>query len=252
MEMTVEGTFYPSALLTSGWWNNKKAAALRKIRWRDGIQEWLFRGFEEWAPSWDFTWDWKDRGPAQTPYVVAQLAEGDEANSIPVLLPLSRAKWIGERFDKWGGVQAKVTGLLGHRTHFNSGLDEAALEFFGGLLNYCLWLDEDNKRHRIEPLDCDPPLYSGYLWKCVGPRSLLVNGAPRVNGVYFVWEHANLADADATAYALELLEHKVEYIRRRYPGDELVLVQKSTALVPGTPEWSQRDVYALLTGKKGE
>jgi hypothetical protein len=128
MEMTVEGTFYPSALLTSGWWN-KKSAALRKIRWRDGIQEWLFRGFEEWAPSWDFTWDWENRGPAQTPYVVAQLAEGDEANSIPVILPLSRAKWIGERFDKWGGVQAKVTGLLGHRTHFNSGLDEATLEF---------------------------------------------------------------------------------------------------------------------------
>ena len=123
---------------------------------------------------------------------------------------------------------------------------------FGGLLNYCLWLDEDNKRHRIEPLDCDPELYSGYLWKCVGPRSLLVNGAPRVNGVYFVWEHANLADADATAYALELLEHKVEYIRRRYAGDELVLVQKSTALVPGVPEWSQREVYALLAGKKAE
>jgi hypothetical protein len=252
MEMTVEGTLYPSALLTSGWWNKQSAACLRRIKWRDGIQEWLFRGFEEWAPSWDFTWNWKEReAGAQTLYVVAQLADGDEANSIPVLLPISCAKWISERFDEWGGVQARVTGLLGHRTHFNSGLDETALEFFGGLLNYCLWLDAGNKRHCVQPLAFEPQLYSGYLWKCVAPRSLLLKGTPKVNDVYFVWEHANLADADATAYALELLEHKVEYVQRRWPGDPLVLIQKSAELVPGVPEWSQRDVYALLTGKKG-
>ena len=251
--MTVEGTLFPSALLTSGWWEKHTAAAIRKVKWRDGIQEWLFRGFEEWAPSWDFTWNFEkwERGEDR-PYFIAQLADGDEANSIPVFLPAEKAKWVAEHLEPWGGMQAKVTGLLAYRTHFNPGYDQTALELFGGTLNYCLRLDEDNKRHRVRPLVYEPDLYSGYLWKCVAPRSLLATGSPKLNDVYFVWEHANLASPEAIAYGLELLEHKVEYIRRLFPGDELVLVQKSCSLVPGKPEWDQQDVYDLLVGSKGK
>jgi hypothetical protein len=54
----VHGLLYPCALLVSGWWESQ----LEKIegtQWHNGIQEWLFRGFHAWGPSWDFTWDFE-------------------------------------------------------------------------------------------------------------------------------------------------------------------------------------------------
>jgi hypothetical protein len=251
VRITVRGTLFPCALLTSGWWEKHTQSEVKKVRWRDEIQEWLFRGFEEWGPSWDFTWDFEHWDVKRArPYYIAQLGSGDEANSLPVLLPREKALRLADNFERWGGVEADVTGMLGHRTHFAGYIDERALDLFGGLLNYCLWLDEDDKSHCIEPCMSQTDFYSGYLWKCVAPSKDIADGRPSLNDVYFVWEHANFASDDAVRYSLDGLQRKVEYIEQLYPGDELVLVQKSSRLVPGTPVWEPQDIYRLLTGKR--
>jgi hypothetical protein len=46
------------------------------------------------------------------------------------------------------------------------------------------------------------------------------------------------------------LANKEEHVRRRY--GELVLVQKSSALVPGTPALPAESIYGMLLGKSGD
>ena len=157
--ITVTGTLFPCALLSSGWWEKQTKAVTKKLKWRDEIQEWLFQGFDLWGPSWDFTWQFDEWETArQRPYFIAQLGDGDEANSLPLLIPADKAKKLHEYIheqhprDRWGGIDAAVTGVLGHRKYFKGNVDASVLELFGGLLDYCLWLDEDNPKHGIEPL----------------------------------------------------------------------------------------------------
>jgi len=247
--ITVRGTLFPCALLSSGWWERHGKAKHVRPRWRDDLQQWLFNGFDLWAPSWDFTWVQSHTGDAGRPFCIAQLGGGDEADSIPVVIPREKAWKLQEHLQQgWGGVEANVTGLLGHRGQFRADCPE--LELFGGLLDFCLWLNEDDARHRISMLREETDLYSGYLWKCVAPTEWLKSSRHLdLNQVYFVWEHTNFASAEAVAYNLESLEHKERYLRERR-GD-LVLVQKSSPLVPGEPEWTHEEIYNLLTGKAG-
>jgi hypothetical protein len=56
IDIKVRGTLFPCALLSSGWWERRKESKVRRLQWRDGLQEWLFHGFDLWGPSWDFTW----------------------------------------------------------------------------------------------------------------------------------------------------------------------------------------------------
>lgn len=248
----VQGTLFPCALLSSGWWEKRKAERKTVIAWRDGLQEWLFHGFDLWGPSWDITGDFTTSSQTATQrYFIAQLGDGDEANSIPVLIPATKARRLQEEFAdrKWGGMEAEVSCLLGHRRHFSDDVDPEALEVFGGLLDFCLWLDDDAKDHYIDPLGLKTQLYSGYLWKCVAPVSK-VRGAPSIRDVYFVWEHANFADHEALAYALEAIEFKESRIRQRW-GEDLMLVHKSSNLVPGTPAFSADSIYRMLVGKAG-
>jgi hypothetical protein len=254
IQITVRGTLFPCALLRSGWWdlrNNKEDAP--QIKWKGGeIQQWLFHGFELWGPSWDFSWDldnWEDA--QKRPFFIAQLGDGDEANSLPVLIPREKARKLRERLKSWGGVEANVSGILGHRQDFSKAFDPNLLTLFGGLLDYCLWLDQERSDHGIDALIDSTAIYSGYLWKCVSPKQWLRNGRiPRLDDVFFVWEHANWASQDAVAFSLEALEKKEEYIRKRF-GD-LTLVQKSSWLVPGAPEWEQRQIYDVLLRKAGK
>lgn len=252
-QLAVSGTLFPCALLSSGWWERQARAQKKQLKWRDGVQQWLFNGFDLWGPSWDFTWDlenWEKNRERR--YFIAQLGDGDEANSLPVLIPGEKARRLQEYFrdHNWGGMQATVTGLLGSRKHFAADIDPQALELFGGLLDYCLWLDPDNPKHCVEPLVEDTEVYSGYLWKCVAPRAWVPSGRkPCVNDVYFVWEHTNFANRDAVAYALEALDLKERYLARRH--GELLLVQKSSAMVPGKETWPNEEIYALLLGKSG-
>ncbi len=252
VQIRVKGTLFPCALLSSGWWEKRnKNAKVQHMKWRDGLQEWLFTGFDQWGPSWDFTWDFDNWAKSiQHRHFIAQLGDGDEANSIPVLLPPSKAHRLQDVFrSSWGGIEAEVSGVLGHRKHFAKYVDEGALELFGGLLDYCLWLDEDNKKHSIAPSMARTPSYSGYLWKCVAPKEHLGGHAPCLNDVYFIWEHVNFASHDAIAYCLESMQQKENYLRRMY-GD-LMLVQKSSALVEGTPALAAESIYCMLLGKAG-
>ena len=177
--LTVTGTLFPCALLSSGWWEKHvPAGKTQRVAWRDEVQRWLFYGFDLWGPSWDFTWQFDDANARpDRPYYIAQLGDGDEANSLPVLLPAEKARryqeFIGAQqgSERWGGLEAEVTGVLGHRKHFTGALAPGALELFGGLLDYCLWLDADTKDHRIMPLSRQTDIYSGYLWKCVAPAA---------------------------------------------------------------------------------
>jgi hypothetical protein len=248
IKLSVQGVLFPCALLSSGWWEKRKESKTRQLPWRDGLQEWLFHGFDLWGPSWDFSWDF-DRGEGQRPYSIAQVGDGDEANSLPVLLPHSKARRLKEVLGgEWGGVQATVHGVLGHRSHFAQYVDPGALALFGGLLDYCLWLDEDDPNHKIVvSRDKHTAVYSGYIWKCVAPKQLVLENTPVLSDVYFLWEHANWTSKDAISFSLEALNNKEEQLRRRW--GELVLLQKSSSLVAGTPLLSKDAVYDMLVGK---
>lgn len=249
----LRGTLFPAALLSSGWWEQHGKAINQRIRWRDSVQEWLFHGFELWGPSWDFSWDFDEWDRSrERPHFIAQLGDGDEANSIPVLIPQLKARRLQEALadQRWGGIEAEVSGVLGHRHHFARHVNEHAFELFGGLLDFCIWIDADNNKHVIQPLGSfdQTAVYSGYLWKCVAPKQFLKDKRVGLHDVWFVWEHTNFASREAVSYNLDSLERKEEYIRRQW-GD-LVLVQKSSFLVPGTPQWRAEEVYELLLNKK--
>lgn len=247
--VTVRGTLYPCALLSAGWWDRQDRTKACEPKWHDNLQKWLFYGFDLWGPSWDFSWDLDAReGHKAQPYYIAQLGGGDEADSLPVVVPTEKAGRLYEEFlSGWGGLEVKVSGLLGHRRQFSS--TPSSLDLMGGLLDYCIWLKEGVRGHKISLLVDRTEIYSGYLWKCMAPRKWLEEKrALCLNDVYFVWEHTNFADKEAVKYNLDSLEHKEQYIMKIH--GELVLLQKSSHLVPGMPEWSAQQFYDVLIGKK--
>ncbi len=262
----IQGTLYPCALLVSGWWTRQQAGKIEEPRWDNDIQAWLFHGFHEWGPSWDFTWNFENEEEAQVkPYFLAQLGEGDEANSIPVLIPHEKAKKLHERFleeghglgIKVGGLEVEITGLLTHRIHFKG----QELEGFGlqkeDILNFCIWLKEGEAGHKIELKKNNTDIYSGYLWKLIAPQKWVAEKKTlSLNQAYFVWEHTNFFKQDSVKYNLDSLEHKVSYIgkihKEKHGEDPFVLLQKSSALVPGEPKWSADEFYNFLRGKTGE
>ena len=251
--VAVQGTIYPCAPLSPAWWErHDEGEHATEPDWEDGLQKWLFYGFDLWGPSWDFSWDFD--APVQSaerPFFIAQLGDGDEANSLPVIIPLEKARKLRDRLlGGWGGLEVRVLGLLGHRHQFPK-RGPARLELVGGLLDYCLWLDENSSDHMISPLANKTSIYSGYLWKCVAPR-VWAEKSPSlcINQVYFLWEHTNFAEPAAVRYNLDSLARKEDYLRRER-GD-LILLQKSSALVPGAPAWSSERFYDLLTCKACE
>jgi len=72
------------------------------------------------------------------------------------------------------------------------------------------------------------------LWQCWGPKEWFVGmKTPRLNEVYFLWEHTDLTKPEALEYNLDSLNHKAEYLLKRNP--DLILLQKSSSVVPGKP-----------------
>ncbi|MBI3804967.1 MAG: hypothetical protein HY282_14525 [Nitrospirae bacterium] len=248
--ITVRGTLYPCALLSSGWWERESRAISSELEWKDRLQKWLFIGFDLWGPSWDFSWDFDTQTGGSRSHFIAQIGEGDEANSLPVIIPCEKAKKLREKFKEgWGGVEVNVRGLLGHRHQFAK--EPGPLGLVGGLLDYCLWLNEEDKEHKITLLADKTEIYSGYLWKCMVPKKWFeANKSLCLSDVYFLWEHTNFTEKDAIRYNLDSLARKEEYVRSLQ--GELILLQKSSSLVPGEPLWSTEEFYGLLTRKKGE
>jgi hypothetical protein len=247
----VRGTLFPAALLTEGWWERKQqAAASLKIEWANPLQQWLFRGFDLWAPSWDICWGAADTRQESKRYYIAQLTEGDEADSLPVIIGPENAKKLSDEFrDSWGGFEAVVVGRLGHRFHFEKILPKNVKR---DPQDYYISVEDENRRHKITRLTTTTDLYSGYLWKLVAPEEWVKSERTLgLNQVYFVWEHTNFVAKQAVQYNLDGLEHKAGLIAKQHPGNKLILLQKSHDIVPGNPEWSVEKFYQfyLLQGK---
>jgi hypothetical protein len=247
----VRGTLFPAALLNAGWWESVREKL--NIEWKNSLQQWLFEGFDLWAPSWDISWDFEGRDKNTKPYYVAQLTDGDEADSLAVIIPPKLAKEWREKFRmSWGGFEVEITGVLGHRYQARNELP-AEGEFQGQAQDYCIWLKDDDEQYHIVERTEATDLYSGYLWQCLIPRQWLEeNELIGLNQVYMVWEHTNFAARDALKYNLSSLEHKasqIEKMHRKQGG--LVLLQKSHGvLVPGDPLWPVEDFYKLLLHEK--
>lgn len=240
----VRGTLFPAALLTEGWWERKqKKDKSPPVAWKTPLQRWLFQGFDLWAPSWDVCWGAVDPTQEAKRYYIAQLTEGDEADSLPVIIGPETAKKLSDEFrDSWGGFEAVVVGLLGHRDDFARKLprNEKRSE-----LDYYISVEDGRRRHGINRLPTDTDLYSGYLWKLLAPSEWFKDDVLQLNQVYFVWEHTNFAAEAAVRYNLEGLAHKEELIAKEHPASKIILLQKSHDIVPGKPEWSVEKFYQL-------
>ena len=203
MFVTVSGHFFPSALLSFGWWERVNKNLERDIQWKDPVlQQWLFTGFEQWAPSWDLN-DWSDEKPFK---LIGQIGENDEADSIPVLIKSERkATEVRAQLENRIVVNANVRGLLCHETQLKTmdKFDEKDSEFLEKIkemteAQYYIVLLEDNKLHKVEVLSEPVDFYSGYIWQCWAPKEWVPSnpGDTRLPGAYFVWEHANLAQSE--------------------------------------------------------
>jgi len=229
----VKGTIFPSALLSTGWWERLDIKDKEFHKWKDGLQNWLFLGFDLWGPSWDFSWH-----SFENDYAIAQFGDGEEANTIPVIIPKDIAiklkSSIENSDDPWGGKEVKISGVLGHKRHFVKKINK--IDLVGGLMDYCIFLDSNNSKHKIDILDADTEIYSGYLWKCVIPKLWKdKNHEIKLDDVYFIWEHTDFTKKDALKYNLDSLNQKERYIENLY--GPLILLQKSSNHVPDKPLW---------------
>ena len=242
----VRGTFFPCLLLCSGWWERRRRTVPPVLR--TNVQSWLMHGFEQWAPSWDFSLPTSELASR---YLFAQIGEGDEADSIAVVVCGEEKVQQVQQFVADRMVfEAEVTGQLTHRRYLvdEDGLDEefrGVLETWGDAFSYCLLVKEDEPEHKVEPLRSRDPssmVYSGYLWQCLAPKEWIrerhglrsfeewnrQDQPLTLNEIYFVWEHTNFAKPDAVAYNLDSLAHKRAYLEKRH--GELVLIQQSSPL----------------------
>ena len=253
----VTGTLFPAALLSAGWWDRRVARGVPGIQWKTTLQKWLFDGFELWAPSWDISWDFEGRDRQAKPYYIAQIAEGDESDSLRIIVGPRRAAECREKFrENPGGVEVKVRGVLGHRhqagAHFALLPQDLPTEESAGAQDYCVWLNDDEEKHTIQYLDGrQTELYSGYLWKCVVPEPWIPeNKKIGLSHVYFIWEHTNFAAPDARDYNLAGLLQKEAYIKDVHKNARLILLAKSHAVVPGDPVWGAKEFYDLFLAQK--
>lgn len=260
----IKGTLCPAQLLYTGWWERKEKESNVNIKWRDGLQEWLFKGFELWGPSWDVTRPTKDN---PNPSLIAQLGDGDEVESLPVIIPPSLAAQVRNEFlvgeggeRKWV-YEAKVKGLLCHRSHLSrpdlfadqktTKTDLISLREWdaqwGEAFDYCILINETDENHSTKPHQRPRiDLYSGYIWKCIMPKAWYQEGKiPAINDVFFIWEHTDFSKPDAVAYNMDSLDNKEQYFKERF-GEQLLL-QKSSDLVRGDePLFSTSDFYHKL------
>ena len=239
--ITVRGVFYPAVLMTPGIWDRPDAAeGVAPIRWRTPLQDWLFSGFEEWAPSWDIN---TRGGDADRPFF-GQLGHDDEAFSLLVVITGPNAGLVRDTLlgDAEMVCNVELTCWLIHRSHARA-MVPRRMRTWGKTFDYCLHVDL-TQGHRIERDGADDP-YSGYLWECVAPREWFRGkDVPELVDSFFVWEHTDFASPLARDYGLDALAHKHDYIEQRF-GD-LEVVQKSAPLVPGKPLLATEPFYTVI------
>jgi hypothetical protein len=229
--VSVGGVFYPAVLMTPGLWDRAEAGeAAAPIPWRTPLQEWLFAGFEEWAPSWDI--NTTSGADAERP-LLGQLGHDDEAFSLLVVVKGPGAGNVRDELLAEGEMVCNVElrGSLVHRRQARAALSPRARRW-GKTFDYCLVVDLE-RGDSIERTETTDP-YSGYLWECVSPREWLgEKDVPDLIDAFFIWEHTDFANPDAREYGMDALVQKRRYVERRF--GELALIQKSAPIVPGDP-----------------
>lgn len=251
----VRGTLFPCGLLSAGWWQRVTHGSLPKLDWRSPIQRWHFVGFNEWAPSWDFSWyldDWDQSQHRQ--HFLAQFGDGDEGDSLPIYMGQRDAITVHENLQDWGGMTAEVTGLLGHRTHFPK-FGPDYIQDVGGWMNYCLWLDPNKSGGSIEPAVGSPDIYSGYLWKCITPTGWFNKGKVGLDDVFFIWVHTDFSKPSAVAFSKDLLSSQEKLMHRHIENTlgekSFTLLAKSSSILDGEVAWKhESDMRNLLELKK--
>ena len=235
--VTVRGTLFPCILLFPAYWQRSTARGATWIAWRDELQQWLFHGFEQWGPSWEVN------HPSAPDTLLGQLGTGDELESILLVLDgeIARAAraGLGDRM----AVDAEVTGILTHRAQLGDEI-AAQRERWGTEFDSAIVASDRHQGHGIRIVG-RPETYSAYLWQCWAPAPWIRDpDDPRVDESFFVWEHTDVTNPAAVDYNLDSLARKTEYLREHY--GELVLVQKSSRLVPGEPRFPTERFNALL------
>jgi hypothetical protein len=244
------GTLFPALLLYPGWWDRRKDKTFTfDLAGCNDLQKWLFTGFEKWAPSWEISLEKKDN-----PYLLAQLAVDDEANSVPLIIPSEKTNEIRDYFlNHKAPLTVEVIGELCHRSDLSDDLLGDNL-LSAAITDYCIIVRKDKIEHGVRILG-KSTFYTGYLWQCWAPSGVIEmakkeSRSPRLNEVYFAWEHTNYGSSEALKYNLDGLEKKRRYIQKelssRVNPIKLVLVQKSSILVPGRPEFPTRIFYESL------
>ena len=195
------------------------------------------------------------------PYFIAQLGDGDEANSIPVLLPASKARQIpgcNSHAPGWGGMEAKATCLLGHQQSLREAFRTRLLsKLFGGLARLLsLFIGEDDKDHYIEPQAGDENTRSiPAIFGSASHRRRFTAAERRacINDVYFIWEHVNLRQhSEAIAYTTRSdgAQGRADQKANQKRSDP-----DSQILVPSYLErrnYSPDTIYRILISKSGE
>ena len=105
--MTVRGVFYPAVLMTPGLWERSDAGeGGPEIQWRTPLQNWLFSGFERWAPSWNLNTSLDDSTDRPS---FAQVGHEDEAFSLLVVVmgPGSRRRFPRAAQRRRDGLQRR-------------------------------------------------------------------------------------------------------------------------------------------------
>jgi hypothetical protein len=244
-EVKLRGTLFPALLLYRGWWEGKDND-FKNIRWKDGLQEWLFHGFHQWGPSWDVNADFDGD-------IIAQLAGDDEAESLPLVIHAEkmhddvRAACLAGR-----PCRVVLRARLCHRSHpdFPAKLKAKAREN-GDKRNfeYCLLLHKENRKHKLEPAADRVALYSGYLWQCWAVKeSLRNNPNPALNDVFFAWEHTDFTKPAALEYNLESLSQKAGYLEKKL-GGTLILLQNSCRAIPGSSLYDRKQFSDFMWRK---
>lgn len=235
--VTVRGVIFPCILLFPAYRERTSGARGPWIAWRDELQEWLFYGFEQWGPSWEVT------HPTTSDILLGQIGRGDELESVLLVLEGELADTARQGLGDGMVVEAEVTGLLTNRGQLGDPLS-AENDRWGGSFDSAVLASDRHGGHRIEILG-SPDTYSAYLWQCWAPRGWIRNpDEPRVDESFFVWEHTDVTKAAALEYNLDSLTRKTEYLRERY--GELILVQKSSHVVPGDAQFPTERFQELL------
>jgi hypothetical protein len=240
----------------TGWWQGEHGLTLAdQIKWGDDhLKRWLFTGFEMWGPSWDMNSDGSGGD-----YLLGQIGEGDEADSLLCVVEGRKADDLRARLSSDAqSFKIRARGFLQHPHDIPNEALRDRIKKWGEMFNYCLFVSANVPAHFAKPVSQDDAsgLYSGYLWQCWLPNSLakyrgeeagkMVLQTPAVDELYFVWEHTNFANRSVIDYNLDSLRHKSQALRDK-KGD-LVLVQKSSALVEGSSALPQEDFYRFVMG----